>query len=218
MLLFVFVAWCASSNSISAAGDDTAPGRPAAAEQRQVPRQRQHAAFRPGMTLKDFAAAQERLSGRYKGGRTGSLPGQPQTGNTFSRGSSDTGAADSRADRSPPTACPKGAPDPGHAWRQYTSSSGMGIRPEEASAVHVTGSPSSGAGAASQRQRPATADLDKYLSREAGARLDKGMQQDLPARRAESLEAYMAREQTRSARSTQETDDSFSGQSNMAGA
>ena len=169
------------------------------------------------MTLKDFAAAQERLSGRYKGGRTNSLPGQLQPGNTSSHGSSDTGAADSRADRSPPTACPRGAPDPGQAWRQYTSSSGMGMRPEEASAVPVTGSLDSGTGAASQRQRPATADLDKYLSREAGARLDEGMQRDLPARRAESLEAYMAREQTRSAWSTQEPDSS-SGQGNTAGA
>ena len=44
-----------------------------------------------------------------------------------------------------------------------------------------------------------------------------GMQRDLPACRAESLEAYMAREQTRSAWSAQEPD-SFSGQGNMAGA
>ena len=217
MLSIVSVAWCASSNSVSAAGDDTAPGRPAAAEQREKARQRQHAAFTPGMTLKGFAAAQERLSGRYKGGRTDSLPGQPQTGNTFSRGSSDTGAADSKADRSPPTACLRGAPDPGQAWRQYTSGQGMGMRPEEASAVHVTGSPNSETCGAPQRPRPATADLDKYLSREAGARLDEGMQRDLPARRAESLEAYMAREQTRSARSAQEPDSS-SGQGNMAGA
>ena len=217
MLSVVSVAWSASRDTVSAAGDDTAPGRPTAAKQRQTARQRQHAAFRPGMTLKDFAAAQERLSGRYKGGRTDSLPGQPQTGNTFSRGSSDTGAADSKADRSPPTACLREAHDPGQAWRQYASSSGMGMRPEEASAVHVTGSPSSGTGAAPQRQRPATADLDKYLSREAGARLDEGMQRDLPARRAESLEAYMAREQTHSAWSSQDPDSS-SGQGNMAGA
>ena len=217
MLSIVSVAWCASSNSVSAAGDDTAPGRPAAVEQRGTSRLRQHAAFRPGMTLKDFAAAQERLSGRRKGGRTDSLPGQPQTDNMYSRGSSDTGAADSQADRSPPTAGPRGAHDPGQAWRQYASSSGMGMRPEEASAVHVTGSPSSGAGAVSQRQRPATADLDKYLSREAGACLDEGMQRDLPARRAESLEAYMTREQTHSAWSSQDPDSS-SGQGNMAGA
>ena len=211
------MAWCASSNSLSAAGDDTAPGRPTAAEQRQTARQRQHTAFRPGMTLKDFAAAQERLSGRYKGGRTDSLPGQPQTGIPSTRGSSDTGAADSKADRSPPTACPRGAPDPGQAWRQYASSSGMGMRPKEASPVHVTGRPNSETCSAPQRQRPATADLDNYLSREAGARLDGGMQRDLPACRAESLEAYMAREQTRSAWSAQEPD-SFSGQGNMAGA
>ena len=83
--------------------------------------------------------------------------------------------------------------------------------------MHVTGRPNSETCSAPQRQRPATADLDNYLSREAGARLDGGMQRDLPACRAESLEAYMAREQTRSAWSAQEPD-SFSGQGNMAGA
>ena len=166
----------------------------------------QHAAFRPGMTLKDFAAAQERLSGRYKEGRTDSLPGESQTNKSFSCGNSDTGAAASKADRFPPAA--REAHDPGQAWRQYASGQGMGMRPREASAVDVTGSPNTETGDASQRQRPATADLDKYLSREAGACVDEGMQRDPCARRAESLEAYMAREQAHSVQSAQEPDSS----------
>ena len=160
------------------------------------------------MTLKDFAAAQERLSGRCKASTMDSLPGEPQASDTHSRGSSDTGAASSRADGFPPTARARQAHNCGQAWRQYISGQGLGMRPEEASAVHVTGSPNSEAGNALQRQRPATADLDKYLSQETRACPDEGMQRGTCARRAESLEAYMAGEQTHSVRSAQEPESS----------
>ena len=161
------------------------------------------------MTLKDFAAAQDRLSGRYKQGAVESLQGEPQTSNAYSRSRSDTGAAGSKSDRFPPAAAPREATDPGEAWRQYISSEGTSMRPKEASAAPVTGSFHSETGDASQRQRPATADLDNYLSREAGACPDEGMQrEESSARRAESLEAYMARERSHSAWSTQQPDSS----------
>jgi len=119
---------------------------------------------RPRMTLKDFSAAAKAqanssITATVPDAHSGSMP----AGSRASKGASGFSQAANGQTNGYVHASDKPKPavtDQGQAWRSYVC--GRTHLPQETSPTQ----PRPSSGSASERQRPATADLDEYLSRQ----------------------------------------------------
>lgn len=145
--------------------------------------------FRQGMTLGDISAAAKAhsASSRYSatglaGAQSAGVPGRTEAP---VRAGTSTGAASRQANGF--MHVPEGptqAPDPGDAWRAYGSS--RAGAPRETRTQQASSKPPGAlSGTPTQRQRPATADLDEYLFRQHTAPSGGGLGASQPSRQSQ---------------------------------
>ena len=141
--------------------------------------------FRQGMTLGDISAAAKAHSASSRYSATGlagaQSAGVPSSAEAPVRAGTSTGAASRQANgfmHAPEG--PTEVPDPGEAWRAYGSSRAgapQDMRTEQGS----NNFPGASSGTPTQRERPATADLDEYLSRQHAAPSGGGLGASQPS-------------------------------------